>query len=106
MAESGNQFVVYDLEALDMYNYTAELPLDAPQIHATWMDGDRIMYVSGGKSVFFDYDHINQRVLSASDPAYLPYFDPDFASVMQLATDPTSGKTNLTRTLLRTPADQ
>jgi hypothetical protein len=106
MAENGNQFAVYDLESLDTFTYAASSPLDVPQTHASWMDGDRIIYVSGGKLVMFDYDHLNQQVLTANNPAYLPYFDPDFAFVAQLATDPTTGKTNLTRTSLRTPADQ
>jgi len=110
LAESGQNFVVYDLENIIQYNYTTSLPIDQPQLHATWMDGDRLMYVSGGKLVVFDYDHRNQRVLMAADPNYVPVFDSAYTHVYAVAPLTPTAKDpatlGLTSTWLLTPADQ
>ena len=107
MAESGQNFVVYDFENLLQYRYTASQPLDQPQTHATWMDGDRLMYISGGKLVVFDYDYRNAQTLMPALPAYTPLFDPNYSHVYALAPSAkTAGGTALTGTWLLTPADQ
>lgn len=107
MAESGQSFVVYDLENVLQYHYTAKQPLDQPQLHATWMDGDRLMYVSGGKLLVFDYDYQNQRTLEPADPNYLAAFDPNYTYVYTLASSiKDTGDMALTDTALLTPADQ
>lgn len=107
MAESGQSFVVYDLENVIQYRYTTAQPLDQPQAHATWMDGDRMMYISNGKLVVFDYDYHNTQTLMAALPSYVPMFDPNYNYVFALA--PNSkyplGAT-LTDTALLTPNDQ
>ncbi len=78
VAENGAQFGVYDIENKRGYNYIAHQPLDAPQPHASWMDGNRLTYVSNGQQVIFDYDYQNLRTLGPSSPAYIPAFAPDF----------------------------
>ncbi|HTB48880.1 MAG TPA: PEGA domain-containing protein [Verrucomicrobiae bacterium] len=108
VAENGTQFGVYDIENTKGYNYTASQPLDAPQVHATWMDGDRLTYVSGGKLVVFDYDGTNQQVLMAAAGSYVPAFAPDYKYVYDVAPDTTAtpaGQTELAQTALLTPPD-
>lgn len=78
MAENGQHIAVYDAENDKVYNYVTNAPLDAPQQHATWMDGDRMYYVSGGKVLVFDYDNLNQQLLQPALPAFLPVFSSDY----------------------------
>lgn len=110
MAENGNQFGVYDIENEKGYNYITPQPLDAPQQHADWMDGNRLTYVTGGRLLMFDYDDTNQQIMMPAGSAYLPAFSPNFKFVYTLApaTDPTApaGQINLNQTSILTPADQ
>lgn len=106
MAEHGNQFGVYDIEYKQGYHYTTTPPLDAPQQHATWMDGDRLTYVSGGKVVVFDYDAANQQILTDLSPNYLPFFSSDYRYLYGLSPQTGSVQQSLTQTSLLTPADQ
>lgn len=100
VAESGQHFAVYDAENDLAYSYASKQPLDKPQTHATWMDGDRLMYVSGGKLVVFDYDYQNVQTLQAADPTYLPAFASDYSYVYTLRPTKTGQKPTLTTTPL------
>jgi hypothetical protein len=104
--ENGTQFAVYDAEADEGYAYAAPQPLDAPQVHATWMDGNRLMYVSGGKAIMADYDNTNRQTLMAASPAYLLGFDRDYRYVFTLAPSKAAGSMELTETSLLIPKDQ
>lgn len=110
MAESGNQFGVYDIENEKGYNYITPQPIDKPQVHASWMDGFHLTYVSGRQLLMFDYDDTNQQSLVAADATYLPAFAPDVKFVYTLAPDTAAGalpgQTDLNQTSLLTPADQ
>ncbi len=92
MAESQNHFAIYNLESGYAYNYTVNLPIDAPQTNASWMDGDRLTYVSGGKFVVFDYDDANLRVLSPATPNLYSFFSPDYSDLYSIV--PATGSTN------------
>jgi hypothetical protein len=105
VVENGTSFGVYDIENQKAYSYTAPLPLDAPQLHATWMDGDRLVYVSGGKLIVFDFDGTNQQTLMTASPLYLPDFSTNYDYVFTMGPNPTAGKVNLDSTPLLTPAD-
>jgi hypothetical protein len=105
VAEGGTQFGIYDIQNTKGYSYMASQPLDAPQPHASWMDGDRLTYVSGGKLLEFDYDQTNPHPLMAASPAYLPAFDPNYKYVYDLAPS-SSGQFALTQTSLLSPADR
>jgi hypothetical protein len=105
MAESGNSLSVYDLENARNYRYSLGSPLDAPQSHAFWMDGDRLVYVSGGKLQVADYDNANTQTLMPASPNYQPFFAPDYRHVFALA-PAASQAAALTETALLTPADQ
>lgn len=105
VAESGQQFAVYNIENSSGYNYQTTLPLDGPQTNATWMDGDRLTYVSGGKLIMFEYDHNYQQQLVTASASFLPFFTPSYNYLYTLT--PGSGSSYfLTRTSMYTPADQ
>ncbi|HUC89351.1 MAG TPA: PEGA domain-containing protein, partial [Patescibacteria group bacterium] len=63
MSENGDSFAVYDAETDKAYAYKMKIPIDAPQMHATWMDGFRIQAVSGGKLAVFEFDGANLQSL-------------------------------------------
>ena len=108
MLENSTRFGVYDIENTKGYNYnTASLPLDVPQTHATWMDGNRMTYVSGGKVVVFDYDGTNRQALVPASPAYLPAFAPDYKFLYTFTrANAAANETVLNQTSLLSPADQ
>ena len=103
VAENGQQFGVYDIENKHGYNYKTSQALDAPQAHASWMDGNRLNYVSGGKLLVFDYDYTNSQTLMAANPVYLPFFAPDYQHLYSLAPGIVAGQISLTQTALLIP---
>ncbi|HEY5152709.1 MAG TPA: PEGA domain-containing protein [Candidatus Saccharimonadales bacterium] len=105
VASNSNYFGVYDIENDNGYSYTTPEPIDAPQTHASWMDGDRLMYVSGGKLTVFDYDNTNHQLLMPASSHYLPAFAPDYKNAYALT--PSGGdQLDLTQTSLLTAADR
>lgn len=113
VVEHGTQFGVYDIENAKGYNFTSKSPVDPPAAHATWMDGNRLTYVSGGKLTVFDYDDTNQQTLVPASAGYVPAFAPDFKFVYTLAPAASTaaaaaatGQTALNQTSLLAPADQ
>jgi hypothetical protein len=104
LAESGQQFVLYDAENIRTYQYVAEQPIDQPQTAASWMDGYHLMYTSGGKLVVFDYDHQNVQVLQPTLPSFTPVFDASYKYLYSVA-PPAAGATGaaLTTTPLTIP---
>lgn len=103
-AENGPQFAVYDAETDRGYAYTQKAPLDAPQTFATWMDGHRMMYVSGGKIFVFEFDNANKEFLNAASPNYLPVFDPKYRFLYSLGAQ--ANGYQLSSTALLLPQDQ
>jgi hypothetical protein len=106
VAANGSHCGVYDIENEIGYNYTTPEQLDAPQAHASWMDGDRLTLVSGGKLIAFDYDDTNQQTLMGASSSYLPAFAPDYKYVYNLVPSATTGQFELTQTSLLTAADR
>jgi hypothetical protein len=104
VAENGNRFGVYDIENETGYNYATAEPVDTPQAHASWMDGNRLVYVSGGKLFAYDFDNTNSRSLMPSGSAYLPAFDRDYKYVYALAPN-AAGQWELNQTALLAPND-
>jgi hypothetical protein len=100
LAENGQDFVVYDLENIVQYHYLATEPIDQPQTHATWMDGDRLQYVSGGKLTVFDYDYRNRQSLVPANAGYLPAFAQDYSYLYTLRAATATDKAALTTTPL------
>ena len=85
LVESGTTFAVYDIYNDVIYHYTSSTALDAPQQHAQWMDGDRLVYVSGGNVSVSDYDNTNQQTLNPALPQYQIFFAPDYKSYFSLS---------------------
>ncbi|HSX04915.1 MAG TPA: PEGA domain-containing protein [Candidatus Saccharimonadales bacterium] len=100
VAENGQNFMVYDFENVAAYRYQAKEPIDGPQGHAVWMDGDRLLYVSGGKLTVFDYDYRNRQTLEAADSNYASFFAPDFSYAYTLRSATATTKAVLTSTPL------
>ena len=106
MAQNGNQYGVYDFENERVYNYTTSQPMDSPAVNATWMDGSRLSYVSGGKTFIFDYDYTNPQFLSPAGSNYLPAFSPNYKAVYTFRPAAIPAQINLVETSLRTVADK
>lgn len=106
MAENGSSFAVYDAEVEKSYSYGFTNTLDAPQEHASWMDGNRMMYVSGGKLFVFDYDKTNRQTLAPANANYTPAFAPDYKRLFMLNPTDTTGASTMSRTWLRTADDR
>lgn len=105
--QGGTRFHVYDIDREQAYRYTSRFALDAPQPYASWMDGNRFTYVSGGKQVVFEYDNANRRTLVPASTTYASSFDRNYEylyTFVQPTTEDQPGIT-LTATPLRTPDD-
>jgi hypothetical protein len=63
------------------------------------MDGNRLLYSSGGKLLAFDYDNTNQHSLMVASGAYLPAFDRDYKYVYSLAPN-AAGQWELSQTTM------
>lgn len=104
LAQNGNQFAIYDAENDKGFKYNSKQPIDAPQQHATWMDGNRLMYVSGGRVFVFDYDFNNRQFLSPAASGYEPFFSSDYKFLYTIS--PVNAQLYLTQTSMLTKADQ
>lgn len=99
LAENGQTLAVYDIEYDNMFRYALPAPLDPPQQHVSWMDGNRLAFVSDGKVNVCDFDGLNLQVLQPSSPAQGPFFSPDFKVSYAVVTQ-SSRASSLTKTPL------
>lgn len=98
--QGGSKFAVYDGETGRQFRYDTKLTLEKPQ-KATWMDGHRLMLVSGNKVAIFDFDGTNMQTLSPALSAYTPFFDRDYKAMFTFAPGKTPEKTVIVRTELK-----
>lgn len=84
MVENGRKIAVYDILNDSIYRYEAPLPIDAPQQHIYWMDGDRLVYVSSGNLIMTDFDNTNQQKLTSALSQYQSFFAPNYQSFFTL----------------------
>lgn len=98
-AENGNNLSVYDAENDKTFTYALAATLDTPQAKASWMDGNHLTYVSGGKLEVIDFDNTNAQSLMSANANYLPFFDSTYKFVYTMATD-ANGKLVLNSTSL------
>jgi hypothetical protein len=110
MTENKQQFAVYDVENNRGYSYEAKLPLDNPQMRASWIDGFHLGYVSGGKFSMMDYDQQNRQALMAADSRFGAFLTPDGKRILAFSgqtADPANvDQIHLTTTWLRTTDDR
>lgn len=93
--QSGKNFVVYDGEMNRIYRYTSALEI--PETYkATWMDGHRLIVVSGQQAYVFEFDGANQQQIAASLPQTGMYFDRDYETALTFASQ-ADGKISLQR---------
>lgn len=100
LAQNTTHVAVYDEETDKTYAWQPKLPMDAPQPAASWMDGFRLTYVSGGKITIMDFDGTNTQQLSAASPAYFPFFSPNYNYVYTI-----TAQNTVSNTPLMIPAD-
>ncbi len=83
-AQSGSRFAVYDIDNDRGYKYTLkqQLPIAA---RAVWMDGHRLSQAADGKIMVFDFDGINQQILSATLPGFGAIFNPNYDELYSIA---------------------
>lgn len=106
VAENGSNYASYDVQNNLGYLYSnANSPVDSPQLHASWMDGDRLTYVSNGKLVIQDYDNNNRQVLVSALPSYIPAFSSDYKYLYSLSPVANSSQVELDMTPLMIPSD-
>lgn len=105
MIQGGAEIAVYDAETNNGYDYALASPVDPPLTNATWMDGHRLTYVSGGKVTVIDYDNLNSQSLVPAKPGFIPVFDRDYKYVYALAPAANPANSVLTQSSLLTPKD-
>ncbi len=84
LVENGSSFALYDIYNDVTYHYTISAPLQPPEVHVQWMDGDRLDYVSNNTLTVIDYDNTNQVKLTSGLPQYLTFFAPNYHSYFSL----------------------
>jgi len=105
--EHGSDFAAYDAESEQRFQYTMHDALDTSQLHASWVDGARLQYISGNQLQVFDYDGQNHQTLVTADARYLPAYDASYKTLYTFM-PAVSDKSHelLTTTPLRIAADQ
>lgn len=76
-------FTVYDAEYDRQYRYVIDRPLDIAY-PASWMDGHRLVSVSEGKAIMFDFDGNNLQSLIPANSGTTPLFDRDYETLYTL----------------------
>jgi hypothetical protein len=108
LIENGPVVSVYDFLNKHGYSYNVTGAIDAPATHVSWMDGNRLAYVSSGKLTVIDYDKTNARTLVSASASYLPAFSPDYKFVYTLTHSALAGSADsaLLQTSLLSSADR
>lgn len=99
-AEAGQKFGVYDIETASRFQYTLGAPISG-ELH--WMDGSRLIGLSGGQVLAMDYDATNQQSLIPALSADNVFFDKNYNQMFSLAA--ADGGVALQHTDLRAGAD-
>jgi len=99
LLENDNSFVVFNFYDMAVHQYVTTQPIEPPQTHAIWMDGDRLIYVSNGELTVADFDNTNRQTLTAALPNYQPFFAPNYHSYFTL-TQGKAGGVDLKQTSL------
>lgn len=103
--QAGSEFSVYDAEHDRQYRYDTKLKV-APTTKAVWMDGHRFMMVSEEQLYVFDYDGINQQLLTHSYHQH-GFFDRDYDNLYTIGRSPlVTNRSSLARASMRIPADR
>ena len=99
-AQAGQKFGVYDIETQSRYQYTLAAPISGEM---RWMDGHRLVGLSGDSLLVMDYDATNQQVLLPSISGDSVFFDKNYHQLLSLVA--VDGGVALQRTDLRAGVD-
>ena len=77
MAQNGQSIGVYDAEKSETYNFKLAVSIDKGT-KASWMDGHRIQYRSGGLETIVDFDGSNNQKLLSAASGQATFFDRDY----------------------------
>lgn len=99
--QSGSQFAIYDVMNDTHYRYDTGLPFGENQL-ATWMDGDRLDAIVGGKLTIWDFDGTNTVSFVTANSTFLPAFNTGYDAVytLQPAVNSTTGQWSIMRNSL------
>lgn len=99
-AQAGQKFGIYDVETQTRYQYNLSAPVSG-EMH--WMDGYRLIGLSGGSILAMDYDATNQQILLPSVGDDSIFFDKNYNQLFSLVA--VEGGVALQHTDLRVGAD-
>ncbi len=85
LVENGQTCVVYNADTIEMHRFSLRQPLDTPQEKVRWMDGHRLVYVSGDKVVIVEFDNQNEQTLQAASASYTPFYSSDYTYAYAVA---------------------
>ena len=97
--QAGSKFAVYDFEVMKQHKFDTKLDVPSAQKFG-WMDGHRLVLVSGGKTNVFEFDGQNTRALADSDPAFMPMFDRDYTALFTYRSSNNTNESGIFRTEL------
>lgn len=80
--QAGQKFGIYDIETRSRYHYSLAAPLSG-EMH--WMDGHRLVGLSGGSVIVMDADSNNQQTLVPASSAENTFFDKNYNQMLVLA---------------------
>ena len=98
--QAGQKFGIYDIETRSRYHYSLSAPLSG-EMH--WMDGHRLIGLSGGSIIVIDADFNNQQTLVPAISADSVFFDKNYNQMLTVAA--TDNGAALQRTDLRAGTD-
>ena len=99
--QSGSQFSIYDIQTDTHYRYDTGLTFNTAEL-ATWMDGNRLDAVIGGKVTIWDFDGTNVVPYVESSQDFLANFNQGYDAVYTVLPTPnsTNGEWSLVRNSL------
>jgi len=84
VAEDNQNFAIYNELSGFSYRYRINYPLQSPQLHASWMNGDQLVYISNNHLIVFDYNDQNLHVLEPASSNFLPFFSTNYNYIFTL----------------------
>ena len=78
LANNGTSIETYDDFTNNNYSFTLAEALDLPQKNVTWMDGERLIFVSANNVYIIDYDGTNQQKLTSDSSYITPIFNQNY----------------------------
>lgn len=105
-ARDGQNLRIYDAKDDKKYEFKFDQPIDETT-GVKWMDGHRLMTISGGQIYYIDFDGANQQKLVGALPGRSVFFDRDYTVLYAINnSQKTADSVSLVRTSLRYEQDK